>query len=60
MKRAKIWIIGASKEGEYIQIKFKISNQETQASFKAQHQELKDTDVFNIFQITEESQNLDQ
>ena len=53
--------MGINKTTDHIQIKIKIkiSSQEPQASFKAQHQELKDTDIFNIFQITEESQNLD-
>ena len=51
--------MGVNKTTDQIKIKIKISSQEPQASFKAQHQELKDTDVLNIFKINEESQNLD-
>ena len=47
--------MGVNKTTDQIKIKIKISSQEPQASFKAQHQEFKDTDVLNIFKINEES-----
>ena len=61
MKRAKIWIIGVSKEGEYIQIKIKIQkpSQKHPASFKGPYQNLKDMAVLCTFKIRIESRNLD-
>ena len=47
MKRAKIWIIGVSKEGEYIQIKIKIQNPSHKPPELSTppNQDLKDVDV---------------
>ena len=45
MKRAKIWIIGASKEGEYIQLKIKIQNPSRKPPELSPNQDLNDVNV---------------
>ena len=54
-------MLGIYKTNNHIQIKIKMPNpsQETQASSKAQNDDLKDMDVFCTFKIKIESQNLD-
>ena len=58
-QQANIWIMGAPKASDHIQIKNKIPklSQEPPVSSKAPNQDLKDTDVLCTFKIIVNSQN---